>query len=387
MLAAVDRTSSTMPKIHTGRRTRSRRRMNRTMVHVPVRRPPCSASWRPPAGADDGREVAPPAVSAVVIGSRRRRGQCPRAGRSRPRSGGGTAPPASVAGSRACGCRTGRGAAARRRAGRCRRRTWPAPLRATGLWIPGSASSPVTGRSVSTAIAVRVRWRSSASVPCSTVWPARMIVTRSHRASTWARMWLDSRTVRPSSMISRMVSWKIASISGSRPDVGSSRMSSSASGRERGDERDLLPVALRVRAPLLRRVELEPVEELVAPAPVEPAPELPEQVDHLAPRQVGPQRDVAGDVGEAAVEGDGVVPRVAVEQGGVARVGPQQAEQNPDGGGLPGAVGPEEAVDLARGDLEVEVVEGEHVAERLGQPGDGDGGHDPTVTSAPARRR
>ena len=36
MLAAVDRTRSRMPTIHTGRRTRSRRRMKRTSFHVPV---------------------------------------------------------------------------------------------------------------------------------------------------------------------------------------------------------------------------------------------------------------------------------------------------------------------------------------------------------------
>ena len=37
---------------------------------------------------------------------------------------------------------------------------------------------------------------------------------------------------------------------------------------------------------------------------------------------------------------------------------PDQAEQQPDGRGLAGAVGPEVADHLALGDLEVEVVEG-----------------------------
>ena len=44
---------------------------------------------------------------------------------------------------------------------------------------------------------VRVRWRSSASVPVSTVRPARMMLTRSQRCSTSLRMWLDSSTVAP----------------------------------------------------------------------------------------------------------------------------------------------------------------------------------------------
>ena len=55
-----------------------------------------------------------------------------------------------------------------------------------------------------------------------------MMLTRSQSASTSARMWLDSSTVRPSALSSRMQSWNTASISGSSPDVGSSRMSSSA---------------------------------------------------------------------------------------------------------------------------------------------------------------
>ncbi len=40
---------------------------------------------------------------------------------------------------------------------------------------------------------------------------------------------------------------------------------------ERGDERDLLPVALRIRPPLLPGIEVETLDELVAPALVDPA--------------------------------------------------------------------------------------------------------------------
>ena len=55
------------------------------------------------------------------------------------------------------------------------------------------------------------------------------MLTRSHSASTSARMWLDSSTVRPAAASSRMHSWNTASISGSSPDVGSSSSSSSTS--------------------------------------------------------------------------------------------------------------------------------------------------------------
>ena len=74
----------------------------------------------------------------------------------------------------------------------------------------------------------RVRWRSSAIVPDSTVTPSRMIVTWSASLSTSAKMWLDSSTDRPSAFTSRIDSVNAASISGSRPEVGSSSSSSSA---------------------------------------------------------------------------------------------------------------------------------------------------------------
>ena len=84
-------------------------------------------------------------------------------------------------------------------------------------------------RARSAEIEVLVRWRISARVPDSTVRPALMIVTRSQSASTSDRMWLDSSTVRPPPASSSMHSRNVASISGSSPEVGSSRISSSTS--------------------------------------------------------------------------------------------------------------------------------------------------------------
>ena len=143
---------------------------------------------------------------------------------------------------------------------------------------------------VSTATVVRVRCRSSASVPDSTVRPARMIETRSHRASTSARMWLESRTVLPAALASRMTSWKTASISGSSPDGRLVEQQQLGVGGERGDDGDLLPVALGVGAALLGRVELEALDELGAPrsGPGRRAAGA-EQVDGLAAGEVGPQ--------------------------------------------------------------------------------------------------
>ena len=76
---------------------------------------------------------------------------------------------------------------------------------------------------------VRVRWRRSESVPESTIRPARTMLTRSAAVSTSDRMWLDSRTVRPSARTWVRCSWNTFSINGSSPEVGSSRTSSGTS--------------------------------------------------------------------------------------------------------------------------------------------------------------
>jgi hypothetical protein len=78
-------------------------------------------------------------------------------------------------------------------------------------------------------------------------------------------------------------------------------------------QRHLLAVALRVGPALLRGVELEALDQLVAAGLVEVTAQPAEQVDDLAAAEVGPEGDVAGHVGEAVVEPVGVVPRVAVE--------------------------------------------------------------------------
>ena len=73
---------------------------------------------------------------------------------------------------------------------------------------------------------VRVRWRSSARLPLSTMRPARTMLTRSQAFSTSLRMWLDSSTVRPSAFRAVSSLWKTSSMSGSSPAVGSSSTSS-----------------------------------------------------------------------------------------------------------------------------------------------------------------
>ena len=129
-------------------------------------------------------------------------------------------------------------------------------------------------------------------------------------------------------------------------------------GGERGDDRHLLPIALGVGAGLLVGVEFEALDQLVAPAGVDAVAAQPGQkVDGLQAGQVGPQRHIARDVGDSAVQLNGVVPRVAAEQPHGSAVGPQQAEQHADRRGLTRSVRSEESGDISRRDHQVEAVE------------------------------
>ena len=175
------------------------------------------------------------------------------------------------------------------------------------------------------------------------------MLTRSHSRSTSARMWLLSRTERPSSLKSSMHSVNTASISGSRPGRRLVEHEQLDVGRQRGHEGDLLAVALGVGAALLGGVELEPLDQVGAPPLVDPAAQPAEQVDDLAAGERRPQVHVAGHVREPAVQLGRVAPRVAAEQPDRAGVGAQQAEQHADRGGLAGPVRAEEAMHLAGG--------------------------------------
>ncbi len=134
---------------------------------------------------------------------------------------------------------------------------------------------------------------------------------------------------------------------------------------QRGDQRDLLPVALGVGAGLLGRVELEAFGQVLPALGVQAAAQPAQEVDDLAAGQARPQGDVAGDVGQPAVQGHGVAPRVTAEQFGVARARAQQAEQDPQGGGLARAVRAEEGVHLTLADGQVQAVQaGARLAEQ-----------------------
>ena len=130
--------------------------------------------------------------------------------------------------------------------------------------------------------------------------------------------------------------WKTSSISGSSPEVGSSRISSVHVGGERGDQGDLLAVALGVGAALLVGSSSKRSTQVGAPGRSIQAARAAGRSRSMTspPERFAPQRHVAGYVRDVPVQLDRVLPRVAAEQLGRARVGAQQAEQDPDGGRL-----------------------------------------------------
>jgi hypothetical protein len=139
-------------------------------------------------------------------------------------------------------------------------------------------------------------------------------------------------------------------------------------GAERGDELDLLAVPLRVVAHALAEVELEAVDELASVGAVDRAVQVGHELEALLARERGPQERLAGHVRQPAVRAHRVGPGIEPEDPRAPRRGPVQAEQQPDRGGLAGAVRPEVAVDLTGRDREVEPVEGQRRPVALGEP-------------------
>ena len=112
-----------------------------------------------------------------------------------------------------------------------------------------------------------------------------MIVTRSASRSTSLRMWLDSSTVVPAPRT--LGDARGEDLLHQRVQAGGRLVEDQQVRRrcERGDQGDLLPVALGVGAALLGRVELEALQHLGPARVVDRGAAHPQQqVDHLAAR-------------------------------------------------------------------------------------------------------
>ena len=303
-------------------------------------------------------------------------GSVPRRRRRR-RSGAGTAPRASAGGSSSVrhaepvSCRS---ASSRRLVSTSKRARVPSTCRS---WTPGSASSP--------SAAARSRRRSGARQVAQVGERAgldrapgaddRHAVARAPRprrgcgstAAPCGPRRGARRDARAEDLLHQRVEPGRRLVEDQQLDVG----------RQRGDERDLLAVALGVRAALLGRVELEALEQVGAAPRIETrraagrAGRSPRRRSGWATAFTSPGT-YASRRCSATASRHGSPPSSARAPAS-ARSSPSSTRIVVD---LPAAVGTEEAVDLARGDLEVEAVERAGGAERLDEPGDLDrGGH------------
>ena len=168
-------------------------------------------------------------------------------------------------------------------------------------------------------------------------------------------MWLDRNAVRPSrdglaqQLEERLLDERIEARGGlvEHEQVGPVL--------EGDHEPDLLLVALRVLLEAAARVEIEAGDEVGLVARIDAAAEVGEVLDRLTARQPVVEGELAGQVADAAMDGDRIDGRLDPEDAGTPARRANEVEQGADGRRLARAVGAEEAEDLARVDLEVDV--------------------------------
>ena len=212
-----------------------------------------------------------------------------------------------------------------------------------------------------------------------------MIATRSQVRSTSAMMCDERKTVRPSSRASRTSPKNVCWTSGSRPDVGSSRISRSGRCWSATTSPTFCLLPLRVLAEAPARVEVERVDQPRDVGPVDAAAQVPEVLDRLGAGQAVVQVELAGQVADPAMDRDRIGGRLDAEHLGAAGGRTDEVEQDAHRRRLARAVGPEEAEDLALGDLEVELDDASVLAVGLGQAfGLDDGGHGTSLPGNPS---
>ena len=143
---------------------------------------------------------------------------------------------------------------------------------------------------------------------------------------------------------------------------------------EGDDEADLLLVALGVLAELAGRVQVQAFDQRALVRSVDAAPEVGEVGDRLAAGEPVVERELAGQVADAAVDRHRVGRRLDVEDERAPGGRTDQVEQDPDRRRLARAVGPEIPEDLTGVDAEVEVDDATVLAVGLGQLFDPDDG-------------
>ena len=230
----------------------------------------------------------------------------------------------------------------------------------TAGWCPASARACWSSE-------VWSRWpgsgamaRSSVMVPWKATAPRFMIVTLSQISSTSAMSWELSSTVSPLAA-SRLTSARMSRMpAGSRPLAGSSSTSSLRLAQQAGRDAEALAHPVGVAADLAVGPvgQVDDLEDLLEQAGPDAAVEEREALEVLPAGQVGVEAWALDEAGDAVQHADAGVGPGPAEDPDRARVGPDQPEQHPQERRLAGAVGPEDAVDLARGHAEGDVVDG-----------------------------
>ena len=136
--------------------------------------------------------------------------------------------------------------------------------------------------------------------------------------------------------------------------------------------------------------EPEPLEQRVGPAGGGPRVEVGESAGEAqvaATGEVGVYRSELPGQADAAAHVTGLADDVEARHGGVPGVGSREGGEGADGGGLARAVGPEQAQDRARLDVQVDAVEGLHGTEGLAEVVDVDHGFSSGPGVGPHRKR
>ena len=191
---------------------------------------------------------------------------------------------------------------------------------------------------------------------------------RSHSASTSLRTCEDKSTLCPRSR----ASWMLLPerLLHQRVEAAGRLIEDQQLGarHQGGDERELLAIALGVRADLHRRIEGEALHELVAVADVHATLDLAEQVQRLGAGERRPEIVSPGTYARrrctSTVWRWQSIPKTSARP----LVGTSSPSSRRTRVVLPAPFGPRKPTHLALGDGDVEPVEREGVAEPLGQP-------------------
>ena len=185
---------------------------------------------------------------------------------------------------------------------------------------------------------------------------------RSAMRSATSRMWVVMITVQPARTrsCSSPLTWRADSAS--RPVSGSSRMIRRGIVHQRAGQRHLLAHALgkAFAAFVQMRLEAERGEQRVRRSfggrGVD-APEAGDEFEIFQRRQLVINHRLVGHPRHHLLGGDGIGQRIDAEHRHRAGVGPQQAGDHAQGGGLAGAVGAEQRVKFADADGEIERID------------------------------